>query len=91
GAVSTMPSGINPEGTIVGMYQDTSGRFHGYLQSADTFNSFDPPGSIFTSFPKINPKGEIVGYFESADSNTHVYLLSGGAFTTMDPPGPILF
>jgi hypothetical protein len=30
---STIPNGINPEGDIVGSYNDTVGNFHGFLLS----------------------------------------------------------
>jgi uncharacterized membrane protein len=100
GAASTLASGINDVGEIVGFYCPTSNfcgsplppTAHGFVLSGGVFTSFDPPGSIFTNGGRINSEGRIAGYYQSADGKTHVFLRTKeSTFTTFDPPGPCPF
>ena len=61
---------INDSGQIVGSYNDSSGRLHGFLDSRGTYTTIDPPGSTYTFCPRaINDSGQIVGYYY--DSSGH--------------------
>ena len=75
GATSTFAGANNPEGDIVGEYNDTAGVGHSFLLSNGVFTSFDPPGTVgFSDAAGINPGGIIVGlYFDSA-VNEHGYI-----------------
>ncbi len=90
GAVLTNAQGINPGGDIVGFYNDTLGKQHGFLLSEGNFTSIDYPDAMNTSARGISPGGNIVGSFEVAPggpANVHGYLLSGGTFTEVQFPG----
>ncbi len=90
GAVLTNAQGINPVGDIVGYYQDTLGKQHGFVLSEGTFTSIDYPGAISTDAKGIGPGGDIVGSYTVAPggpANTHGYLLSLGTFTELRYPG----
>ena len=48
---------------------------HGYLQTPDdTFTTFDPPGSIYTSPTAINPAGAITGFYNDADGGFYGFV-----------------
>src|SRR2546426_4133413 len=80
-ATSTLPTGINSRGDIVGFYE-AGGTFHGFLLSQGTFTTVDVPGSTSTFQPGINSRGDIVGSYE-AGGVLHGFLLSRGTFTTI--------
>jgi hypothetical protein len=82
GAVTTIASGINPEGEIAGNYFDGSNVSHGYLRARDgAITTFSAPGagtgpSQGTFVTSINPKGAITGYYLDASSTIHGFLRS---------------
>jgi hypothetical protein len=82
----TNATGINPEGTITGGYQNASG-FHGFLRfSYGNFITFDPPGSISTSPNGINPEGAITGQYGAMGQSQGFLRTPGGTFITFNPP-----
>src|SRR6516162_4432333 len=97
----TVVNAINPEGVVVGTYDDANGAIHGYLRAADgTLTKFDVPGSFCTSFngfltscaspTGINPHGEITGSYSDVNGFFHGFLLApDGTFTTFDAAGSI--
>jgi hypothetical protein len=89
GAILTeIAGGPNPEGTSVGLWQDTGGVFHGFSVTAKgVFTSFDPPGSTFTASGFISPQRVIVGYYLDSGSVSHGFILKGGRYTFVDAPG----
>src|SRR5580700_6681946 len=80
-----LPSGINPQGTIVGNYTDNSGIGHGFLLSKGVFTTIDVPGSVLgsTNVVGINPRGDIVGFYTETNSNFVGFLLSKDTFSTI--------
>lgn len=80
GAVLTeLAGGPNPQGTSVGLWQDTAGVFHGFsLTAKGVFATFDPPGSTFTSSSFISPEGVIVGEYLDSGFVSHGFILDGG-------------
>jgi uncharacterized membrane protein len=81
GSTATQIWGINPAADFVGLYDDTNGNEHGFLQrwSAATPISIDVPGvppfnAILTDAFAINPAGEIVGLYIDAAGNFHGYV-----------------
>ena len=55
-----------------------------------TFTTFDPPGSQFTSPGSINPAGQIVGSYFDANFVSHCFLRdTDGTITSIDAPGAI--
>lgn len=89
GAILTeLAGGPNPEGTGVGLWEDTSNVFHGFTVTAKgVFTSFDPPGSTFTAPAFISPQGVIVGYYLDSGSVSHGFTLRKGQYTVVDAPG----
>ena len=73
GASLTEANGINPQGVIVGAYDETG--VHGFLLSKGVFTPIDVPGASLTFASGINPRGDIVGLYSDA-TGTHGFLLS---------------
>lgn len=89
GAILTeLAGGPNPQGTSVGIWEDSGFVVHGFtLTAKGVFTSFDAPGSIFTELSFISPTGVIVGLDLDSTSVSHGFILNGGKYTTVDVPG----
>ncbi len=81
GSVLTQTWGINPAADFVGLYDDTNGNEHGFLQrwGAATPITIDVPSgppfnATLTDAFAINPAGAIVGLYIDAVGNLHGYL-----------------
>jgi hypothetical protein len=81
GSTATQIWGISPAADFVGLYDDTNGNEHGFLQrwGAATPITIDvPSGAPFnatlTDTFAINPAGAIVGLYIDAAGNFHGYL-----------------
>jgi hypothetical protein len=88
-AITTQISGgPNLEGTSVGSWVDTNGVSHGFSMTAQgVFQSFDPPGSIYTQPNFINNQGVIVGAYLDSSSVSHGFILFEGKYTAVDVTG----
>lgn len=64
GASFTSATGINPQGDIVGQYDDEAGRRHGFLLVDGAFTTIDYPNAVSTGAFGINPQGDIVGNYQ---------------------------
>jgi uncharacterized membrane protein len=86
---ATDANGINDNGQIVGIYQQSfGGDEHGFLLSNSVFTPIDFPGASDTIPYGINNLGQIVGsYILARGTGIHGFLLSNGVFTTIDFPG----
>jgi hypothetical protein len=96
GAESTLASGINAAGDIVGFYQrvgEAPSKGHGFLLRGGTFASIDFPDAAITGARGISPGGDIVGDYTLPGEprlNHHGYLLTRqGEFFKVDFPGHI--
>jgi hypothetical protein len=88
GAIATVPSSINPMGTIAGYYVGAGAnpRRHGFLRTRNgTIISFDVPGAIETFGANINPSGTITGTYYDAYGLQGFVRAPGGTFTTFCP------
>src|SRR5579884_1908902 len=81
GSVLTQSWGINPAGDFVGLYDDTSGNEHGFLQrwNDDGPITIDVPSTppfnaVLTDTFAINAEGAMVGLYIDASGNLHGYL-----------------
>jgi len=63
GAVSTVASGINARGDIVGTYIDAGGRRHGFARRDGILTTIDYPGAAGTEARGIGPSGDVVGFY----------------------------
>ncbi len=88
GINGTEAFGINDAGQIVGVYEDSSGTFHGFLYSGGTYITLnDPLGTGATTYATgINDAGQIVGYYDDSSGAEHGFLYSDGTYTTLDDP-----
>jgi hypothetical protein len=99
GSTFTTPTGITPDGTIVGLYCSTpdcasTGGFagaHGFVRTpTGRFATFDPPGSTDTVPTSVSPSGEIAGAYCDTAACPHrrgFIRARDGAFTVFDSPG----
>lgn len=62
-ALQTNAIGINASREVVGSYNDSANRVHGFLLSRGRFTSIDVPGAVITSANGIGPSGDIVGNY----------------------------
>src|SRR5437868_2682437 len=86
---TTIASGINDAGQIVGQFRDASNRAHGFLLSGGSFITIDDPAATGpgsgTFVQGINAARQIVGSYIVA-RGSHRFLLRGGTFSTLDDP-----
>jgi uncharacterized membrane protein len=86
GSSFTSATGINPQGHIVGQYDDAAGRRLGFLLAHRAFTTIDYPDAVSTGAFGINPKGDIVGNYQDSAGVRHGFILSDGVFTSYDFP-----
>jgi hypothetical protein len=84
---STMPSGINAAGTIVGTYR-ASGGSRGFVRTADgTLSTLDTAGALDTFVTSINDAGTIAGSYVDDKNASHGFLrIADGTITTYEVP-----
>jgi probable HAF family extracellular repeat protein len=88
GSISTVTTGINDRGQIVGRFRDAAGETHGLLIDGAKLTIIDVPGIRETTEANaINNLGQIVGIFRDAAGALHSFLKDGAIFTTFDVPG----
>ena len=73
-ALGTREIGDAYFGRIVGLYFDSTGAFHGFLENAGSFIAIDYPGSRFTQANGINNSDDIVGTYTDAIGTEHGFL-----------------
>ena len=87
GSSSTVASGVDALGRIVGYYGDGGGT-HGFLFDNGAYSAIDFPGAKWTVAYGVNASGQIVGaYGQDEFSGRHGFLLNRGNFSTFDFPG----
>jgi len=68
---------INPQGLIVGVFRDTSGKVHGFQRSSSgDYSAIDYPGAVATRAFGTNPASDVVGAYVDSSGKTHGFLLS---------------
>ena len=78
GVKGTFALGINPQGDIVGDYQDSTSTHHGFLLHRGHYTTIDDPKGVKgTTAVGINPQGDIVGYYLN-NTGPHGFLLRHG-------------
>ncbi len=72
---NTNATGLNNLGQIIGQYVDSNGSGHGFVDTNNTFVSFDLPGPSHISAGKgINDTGQVVGM--NAGGGSYVYQVA---------------
>jgi hypothetical protein len=89
GTYAAIFGGINPEGAVIGEYNDNSGAWHAYVRARNgAITEYDPPNASGAGALAINEAGEIWGWYFDGSGTWHGYLRSpDGAFTQVDAPG----
>jgi len=78
GAVSTVATGINGKGDIVGYFKKQDGSIESFLLKGGIFTEFTYAGSDNqTEATSINWQDEIAGYYVDAGGSTHGFVLDG--------------
>jgi hypothetical protein len=91
GAVSTVASGINNSGQIVGNYVDGSGNTNGFGYSGGSYTTIDVPAAAATTASGISNNGQITGSYTDGSGGVHGFTQTGfgGTPTPFDNPGGI--
>lgn len=89
-ALQTYANGINNAGVTVGIYQDTSKVWHGYILKGKDVTTLDdpnaPPETTNAEYINYNGAIKVVGFYSNS-ARTHMgFLYEKGTFT--DIPGP---
>lgn len=92
GAVYTQALGVNKAGSIVGIYQDTTG-LHGFLHRGSDFSTgfsaINVPNAFLTEAQGINDRGDVVGLYLDR-LGTHGFVHHGlnfsAGYTKIDIP-----
>ncbi|HTZ98108.1 MAG TPA: hypothetical protein VMB18_17025 [Terriglobales bacterium] len=74
GALFTFAGGGNVWNAVTGIYFDSSGNGHGFLENNGIYTSFDYPGASFTEATGINALGVTVGVFIDSEGNEHGFV-----------------
>jgi hypothetical protein len=74
GASFTFAGGANVWNSVTGIYFDSAGNGHGFLENNGDYTSFDYPGASFTEATGINALGVIVGVFIDSSGNEHGFI-----------------
>jgi hypothetical protein len=87
--IQTFALGVNDLGNIVGQYQDSSGIWHGYEESAGKFTEINVPfaGTTGTFAVSMNNSGEIVGLYNLGSGGGYGFTLIAGTYTSINYPG----
>jgi probable HAF family extracellular repeat protein len=86
--ISTILTGVNTSGEIIGFFDDTAYTEHGFLYAGGNYTIIDEPlhGQLGTRPLGINTSGQIVGIFWEPGDIEHGFLYSNGAYTVLDDP-----
>lgn len=74
GSLRTEAWDVNPSGTIVGMFQDSSSAAHGFVREGEAFTTIDFPGTASTMVFGINAAGDLVGHATDSTGWTHAFV-----------------
>jgi hypothetical protein len=81
GAISTVPTAINDDNMVSGLYEDSSNDYHPFYFSLQNYTYYtipDYPGAISTYATGINGTGQIVGYYSLGQTASEP--CAGGCF-----------
>jgi hypothetical protein len=86
GAVSSLATGINDEGDIVGTLTGAKGAMKGFLLKSGTFTDFEINGSTQTMALGVNDVLQIVGSYVNSGGMQGFVRNSAGVVTTVNDP-----
>lgn len=90
GAVQTFPAAVNNSGVIVGIYQDSSAAYHGFMLSGKKATTIDDPNGTNTECQGVNLNGaiSIVGFYTNSSGNSVGFLYTPKNKNFTDITGP---
>jgi hypothetical protein len=74
GSSFTFAGGANVWNSVTGVYLDSSGNGHGFLESNGAYTPFDYPGATFTEATGMNAVDVVVGVFVDSAGNEHGFI-----------------
>jgi len=89
GALQTFPGASNNASVTAGQYEDSSGKYHGYiLKGKKKLTTLDDPNGTNTGGFGINSANNVVGSYTNSSGSSvgFLYMSKSGTFT--DIPGP---
>lgn len=88
-AYTTSPSGLNEFNQVAGYYADADGNYHGFIEQAGNYTTYDAPGATETFPDGINNLGVLEGQWDDATYTAHGFVATtSGYFQNVDYPGP---
>ena len=90
GAVNGFAFDISPGGDVVGNYQSTDNKWHGFLLKHGEFTTLDYPREDIVQIRPggISPSGDITGFYITTSGTYHGFLLTKkGEWSTVDYTG----
>jgi uncharacterized membrane protein len=90
GAVQTFPAAVNNSGVIVGLYQDSSAAYHGFMLNGKKATIIDDPNGTNTECQGVNLDGaiSIVGFYTNSGGNSVGFLYTSKNKQFTDIAGP---
>ena len=90
GQTGLVANGVGPDGTIVGVVQEASGRVRGLVLPPNRLRRrlVDAPAAEDTFLQGITAGGVIIGDATRA-GRSRAFLLLGGMFSALEPPGSV--
>jgi hypothetical protein len=91
----TLPNQMQVPGTtlrgvsgnnIVGIYEDASLNFHGFLYDGSTYTPINVPGATYTETTGVSGN-HVIGNSQPGNGHYSGFIYNGGAFTTVYVPG----
>ncbi|HSE27887.1 MAG TPA: hypothetical protein VLA95_06620 [Gemmatimonadales bacterium] len=74
GSVRTEAWDVDPSGTVVGLFEDSTSATHGYLRQGGSFTRIDYPGAASTMVFGINAAGDLVGAAKDSAGKQHGFV-----------------
>ena len=73
---------LNSKGALAGNFEDSSGRYHGFVYQGGAFTVFDMPvAASKVTVNAINDRGRVVGSYTSSNGVQHGFLYNGNTVT----------
>ncbi len=73
-AQDTIPTWINNEGVVVGIYTYDNLYYHGFVYQDGKYQDFVVPGATHTFLDGINDRGVLSGEYQDADGNVLAFI-----------------
>jgi probable HAF family extracellular repeat protein len=96
GSALTVPVAVNDIGVVVGLYDDSTGLGHGFIEWGGRYTTVNNPlasktppttsEAVGSDVTGTNDLGEIVGNYSPSNGDDYGFVDQGGRFTTIEDP-----